>query len=79
MISNQYPSVKVSASFRRKLAGMSKEEEKAPEIVRELVMELFSNEELKNKSFRQLSDDGSQRIELIQSKFFYCCFYNLFI
>ena len=67
VLSNQYQDIKVPISTRFTISEMKHTPKDAPKMVSFLVETLLNENEIKNKSFKELHEDGSRRIEFIQS------------
>ena len=68
-LSSFYPNILVDWIVKREIAEMPHEPKDAPQMVGYLIKTLFSEKEILEKSFKDLAEDGSKRMELIQSKF----------
>ena len=68
-LSSFYPNILVDWTVKREIAEMPHEIKDAPQMVGYLITTLFSKEEISEKSFKDLAEDGSKRMKLSQGKF----------
>lgn len=67
MLSSQYPEIKIPIETRKELTEMKHKPNDASPMARFLLKTLFKRSEIEKNSYKELTNDGTKRIELILS------------